>query len=381
MSGLILNISIIGMLTIFVIVVILIFFPIKLNINQLNFLWFTFIISLAIFSFFAEPIVGADLWSHYYDIDCMRDGIKNIKGTSPLFVWTLWEYIVSLTSNNGWLPFSAVLIFGYLIAKVVNDYLRKNKYSSQQVIIYYLAVLGSCYVYYIVSGIRNAVAFALWMYFYYFFYKKKRGIYYLACIFILFLHLSPIIIILINFIYERFLKDKKHSIRNMLIIYLGVLCLFNLSFIPRILSNSSISFLNLIGSKWLIYLDYNISRISMYNLVRLIGMIYMLALSVYLIYKKRKLELFDCFIFFTFIFNSIIILFERVSYMVGICSFYSIIQCGNLLNARWKKNLFYITSGMIFLFQVLFSFYAMFPAINFNGHSYYEVWRMFNIFK
>ena len=380
MNDIIFNIAKGNMILCFFICIIFIVFPIRMKRNKLIFLWYYFMVSLAVFSFFSEPSVSDDLYQHYVRIDLFRLG-EDSYSDSPLLMWKLITFLVSRTRNNGWLPFFSVLIFGVLVGSVVNDYLKKeDKYVTRQFIIYYFAVLGGCPVFYIISGVRNALVFAIWVYTYYFYYKKKI-VYYAVCIISSLIHPVILLVAFIALVHEKFIsKNRNYLLTRVLVPCIVIFVAFRFSFIQNVLQGSSISYLRLIGSKLRSYSEYTASVGNTENTIRWIIMIYCLFMSALVIWKTKRIGFFQFVVIITVSFSSIIILFERLSYLVGLCSVYGITECSKMIRSRYMRTLFYWVSFAVFSFQLLFSFYAMFAHIEFNGHSFHQFWTQFNVF-
>lgn len=346
--------------------------PVRISAKGICLWWFLFVSSLAIFVWYAEPSVSDDLYRHYENINQIRNHGETIFNSSPLLVWRLMLWLVSLTDSNGWLPSMAVLIWGYAIGKITYDYIKTHTYSTRIIFIYFIGLLGSCSVFYLVSGVRCATSMAIWAYAYYFYYNDSKKKFYIVSLVSMGLHLLPLFMLFLSFIYERIIRSTKKYVLLKTIIFVFLISLLVRSVVvPQLLQAMSTPYVALVAQKWFDYMDRGIedtviveTRIKIFFLI--------VVLLIGLARKKIKID-FVSFIAITAL--SLIpmaILMERLPYFIGI---YLLPTLNEWYMERYKYTpvIMIIVIG-VFVFQSAFAVHEMFAHIAFGGyylHAYF----------
>lgn len=372
MKDIIFNLSIIGLFVILIITVLVLICSIRLNRKSIIVLWSFFIVSLAVFAYFAEPSISDDLYRYYLTINRIRRGITDTDFThSPLILQRIWFTIIAKTGNNGWLPTTAVLAFGYFIGSVANDYMKKNNVATRIIILYLLACLGCCSVFSLISGVRNVVAFAMWYYAYYFFYEKKKLLYFAITILAALLHTAVIICFILALIYHYYLKMRAGGKEYVKIIIIILLISYVLPspLIGNILSRIPNTYANLMASKWNYYFQYEGIVGDTGSLIIRAVVLFFTISAIYLIVKNKGKITFSEFILSIGIPMSISnIIFERFIILIGIVSLPTLDNVYKNMS-KPARILYYICMLGLLSIRILLSFYSMFVYMRFNGQS------------
>lgn len=342
-------------------------FPIKLRSNQLILSWMIFIVALATMGLFIDPGRELDLYRIYGEINLVRAGNMSLADTPYKLVWVMY-WLVSKTNRNGWIVFMTVILWGICIAKIMQNYLRDNKYLTRNIIIYLLAALGGCFVVHLLSGIRCALAAAIWSYAYMNCYSTNKKKYYLLGCVSLLLHSLGGILLLGTLIYE--ILQKRKSIWSYVLCF-GVIVLLgfvlnNIQMFSGFISNNSI-YGELIGNKIASYsirgADYQQSRELLF---RIITSIY-LFVCIYLLHRKgnTKYEIIGFFILVMYAGYNMSILFERMPYVLGICSL-PIINETFYVKKNGKTVFFYGVGILVFTLQIMWGIYETVSWLHFS---------------
>lgn len=364
----------------FVILMITIMFfiiPIHLKPRDIMVLWYVFIVALAVFAFYAEPSFSDDLSDHYRNIRYFREGTINIF-YSPLVLWNTLLWLVSLTKYDGLLPFASVLIWGIFIGKTLTLYLQRHAYKTRTMLIYFVAALGSCSVFYIISGVRNAMVVAIWVYAYYFWYEQNRKKYYMLCLAVVAIHVIALLLIILCWLYEYIVrKGKQMSFAKMLIPVFVIGLLLNSTFLEALMRFLPSAYFSLVSSKFSSYKEeYSFNeRWILENQIKLLVLFVIFVCELYLYFKKKKKMEYNLFLILcTIALSSMPIFFERMIYIISVLSFSSLNETLNEWKP-WQRTFLSCVIMAIFAGQLFFSFYAMFSHISFNGTLYRETMR------
>lgn len=371
MDDIIFNLSIFSLFLCLAIIGLILLLSIGLGRKKLLILWFFFIIALSGFAYFAEPSPSDDLYRYYLNINRLRNGIPNVQFVeSPLILQKIWFFLIAQTNNNGWLPATAVLFFGFFVGSIANDYMKKNNVATRIIILYFLSCLGCCSVFSLISGVRNVIAFALWYWTYYFFYEKKKIVFYILTLVAALLHTAVVICLILSLIYHYYLKMKagKDFVKVVIIIVLIAYVLPS-PLIGNILARIPNSYANLMSQKWNYYFQYEGIMGDMGSLfVRLI-VLFFTGSAIYLIVRKRGEITFSEFILSIGIpmsFSNII--FERFIILIGLVSLPTLNNTYQIMSKRIR--FFYHGATLILLsIRILLSFYSMFVYMRFNGQA------------
>ncbi len=351
--------------------------PIHLKQKDVMLLWYIFILALATFAFYAEPSITDDLTNHYRTIRYFREGSITIF-YSPLIIWNSMLWLVSRTQNNGWLPFASVLVWGIFVGKTLNLYLKSHTYKTRTILMYFVAALGSCSVFYIISGVRNTMVVAIWAYAYYAWYDHNKRKYYMICLVTAAIHIVVLLLVLLCWLYEYIVrKGKQISFIKMLIPVFLIGLFLNSTFLDTLTQYTSSAYFNLIFSKFLSYKEeYTFNeRWILENQIKLIVLFVIFVCELYLYFKKKKKMEFNLFmILCTIALSSMPIFFERMIYVISVLSFSSLNETLNEWKP-WQRTFLSCVIMAIFAGQLFFSFYAMFSHISFNGTLYRETMR------
>lgn len=333
-------------------------------------LWYAFIISLAVFSFFAEPSVYDDLYSHYYDIDQIRNGygfrIGTLKGIGIVF------WLVSKLPSNGFLPFASVIIFGICIAEIAKEYYNKESYNTKNLIMYFVLATGSCNVFYIISGIRCSLVAVLWGLAYFKLYNHKKIkefiivelllslLHYIAILFFI-IHISYLILMKIN--------KKRAWISSLFVFVVFIIITKNSQAIGKLLllfgSNSTGS----LGDKWVLYTTDYTGGMEIENTLRFITIIILVVCYFYPQRKKKEDEKFILYLAAVYLSTNIgfTIIAERLPYLIGVVSLPLI----DSSMKKYGKGRFFIQLLLFvfFIVQLLYGFHSMFSHMKFYGYD------------
>lgn len=361
-----LDLLILAFIFITLICFLILFYPVRLTVKQATGVWMLFIFTLASLGFLVEPSPELDLYRMYIEIDEFRDGSRKIFD-SPLFAMNIIYWLVSHTNNNGWLVFGTVVVWGLCIREILKQYLRNNTYNSKAVILYFFAANAGCFVVYLISGIRSTLTAAIWCYAYFIWYDRKQWIYYLLVLSSVFIHVFGLILLGLTFLYY-FLQRKK-SMSAYLITF------FIIMVIGYILNNSSsLPFLSSAGIR---YVDFVLDKIRVYSirgyefqqtrefLHRIMNGGFLLICLLHLHRKgEMKYEIFGFFILVMFAGYNMSILFERMPYVLGICTL-PIINASVLTSKKIGKLVFISLGTVVFGLQLLWGVYETSIWINF----------------
>ncbi len=365
------NFSVLTLGTCAVIILILALVPVKISKKGILNFFSILILSLAVFSFFAEPSVSTDLYRHYIWMDNFEDYIK---GNRALVIWNFMMWVVIQTGSNGFLPAGCIIIWGYLIKKIIGNYLSENEYSAQAVFLYFMSLFSGCALYYIISGIRSTLVSAVVAYAYYILRTNSKTRYYLLIIFASLIHVFALVLFLIIEVYERFIKgNSRTAILKVILVVFAVTLLINSSLTINFLQLIPGSYGSLLVSRWNLYLQY-VDRDTLENSFRFFYVAFFLIITIINIIKNRKIKFFDWLIIVAICASPMMIFFERMPYFIGICSLTSINE--SFINFNGVKRIVFQIALYFIAFMFLFFFvYTLFAHVNFNGHSYYEFWR------
>lgn len=145
-------------------VIILIYFCIidkNINKNLIVCISIIIILSLSTIAFMLNPSKSNDLYRHFEMIDIFRntnfeanDELNEVFGAKILF------YIVSFFPSNHLLPVISVLITYGILFYMIKDFVKNKNVSTRCVAISVFLGIAICDYVSVVSGIRNAIAFA-----------------------------------------------------------------------------------------------------------------------------------------------------------------------------------------------------------------------------
>lgn len=146
------------------IMIILIYFIIinkKCTLRVLRILLISTIVALAIIAYCIEPKITNDLYRHFQGIDYIRTyGFTAMKTYDEAIGAKILFYIVSLLPNNHFLPAIAAIITYGILFYIILDFCKNNNTSSRIVAVAILLNFSMCTYSTVISGVRNAMAFA-----------------------------------------------------------------------------------------------------------------------------------------------------------------------------------------------------------------------------
>lgn len=329
------------------------------------------IVSLSAFSFFAEPKPSTDLYRYYVWLEGLNEYVSRNR---VLVVWNFIMRTVKLTGNHGFLPAGCVMLWGYMVFKFLKEYLNKNEYSSQAVFLYFISLFSGCGLYYIISGLRSTLIAAIIAYAYYVVRGKNKPAYYLLIAASAFIHIFALMLFMIIEVYEKFIKvSDRTAIFKMLLAVLIISFFINSDVTVRLFRLIPGEYGNLLALKWNAYIHYD-NMYSMENSFRIFYIGFFVVFTFIKLIRERKIDFFDWLILVMAAASPMVIFFERLPYLMGICSLTAINDF--IVNSKAVGRFIYKISLYIISCLFLFFFvYTMFAHINFNGHSYYEFWH------
>lgn len=355
---------------------------IRVSYKAVRIWWAVFILALAFLGLYAEPSVSDDLYRHYENINRITHGTLSIKDTVR-YTEFIYFWLIGKTGIWGLLPFSAVLIYGIFIWKIVDLIVYDTgKGKGNYVLLYLFAVLAGCGIFYIVSGIRFSLAVAVWYYCYLKFYKNKKTLYYLFCISLLLLHTATGLFIILALIHNRLFR----TVHGMILIKIGafIFCVFlfvRLGLAEKILSFFNFGYGKEILSKYMLYKEKSgvrsVGDIRTYLLYVYYFIMFWAALCWYrrekyfgnLAITNSFLALFTC---------GFVIFFERMSYLLGVTSLPMLEYMYRGKVPLSEKRVFFFVSGFFFGIMAFHSFYVMLCHTQFNGVDFrYEIFNFF----
>lgn len=353
------------------------FIPVALSKKIISISWWILIFMLALFSFYAEPSISDDLYRHYHGIDAIRNGQNETHG---VFGFYLMQWIVAQTPYNGLLPSVNILVWGWLVYKILMNYIEQNKYSSASVKIYILALFGGCNIFYLVSGIRCALVSAIWVFAYELFYKKGRiKQYYILSLFAMSIHYITILYMILLIVYNFINKNKlKQGQRYIIILLIGIM--ISITYKLGLQALGSIGFTNEYMKNLVLkatgYLSYE-GLMPVETILRYIFIIMLLFINIILLINN---DFKNNFIFFlltcSFALSGVPIFFERMAYVSGIISIYTINALASNRSIKYRRGILFIF-GVVCLVQVLYAIHSMNSHIMFNGYDVKNVLRDF----
>ncbi len=355
-------------------------FPVKLKPKYILGLWYIFIISFAIFCYYAEPSKSDDLYRHYANIDRIRNGREYntyLLGVRIIFL------LVSKLPENGWLPCLTILSWGYFISEIIKDYLYHNKYKTKAVLIYFLVLLGGCNIFYLVSGIRCALVSSIWAYAYIIFYLKgKKREFYIWEVLGASIHYIGIVFIILHIIYTFFIENKKRNnwLKYMIFLLLGALVTNLLPFLSGSLAYFTSDNSSVFNQKVNMYLSYE-GMVFFENFLKVLAMIIIFLCCIKIRNRKDAVIHIEIYFLLTILATSSMVIFvERIPYLVSIMALPIIDKTVNDLAAS-KRKLFYILSGSLYMLQFVYACHRMFSHIEFNGYNIKNIFgNLFSLF-
>lgn len=368
------NLSILVMILALIMVIMGVLLPIRYGRITIMVLFYSIIIAISIFAFFAEPGKSSDLAIFYESISGIKYGYIVNQGDEALIVWKIILKIIALTDNYGYLPFLFIIMWGILVGKILNHYMLKNMYQTKTIMLYFIALFSGCSMYYMISGIRNTFVCALVFFGYYFYYQKKKSIYYFIVVVASLIHIFAIILFLLIEIFERMIKRNENNKLVKLLIVVLVISLLIRTDIPfYIFETIPGGYGDLLENKWQDYVVYS-KILSPEKMIQFIWMGYLLYFSIKNFITRSKVMLADWLIVIAFALSPMIIFFERMIYFIGIASLPIINEAYYKINKRYRY-LYVCASFVVFATYFLFTMYSMFAHIRFNGNDYHSFWK------
>lgn len=250
----------------------------RINFSKKQFVlfWAIFVLSLSVMAYNMKPQIGWDINSHFAEVNQIRGSglsffnflFKNnnsIGGYTSLLTFNIMRYIVAkISQNNFLLPAICVVIDYSILGYIVMDWSSHN-IGNYKISIFTL-LLNLAFTPYIhaISGMRNILsAYIMGLAVYLYLYKKKHIVLLIILIFAA-ATIHPAAIITVPFIF----------LAKMNIGSIGFVAVFIISALAeplaRRLSQSQISYLALIGRKYIIYTaenQYRASRTPLYGVL------------------------------------------------------------------------------------------------------------------
>ena len=276
--------------------IVLITFPYKIikNKKYVKISFLLFALSLSYFAYYFKYSLGADLTRHYKWMDEIRNShmsfieflLQNDKGIGnssyvDLYTFNILRYfVISISDKNNLLSALCVFIDYLIIGYIFIDYsfqLRKNCRIS---ILTFLLCFSFLPYVFAASGLRNALGaclMALGIYLYLF---KQKSVVILIIITFLAMTIHPIVLITIPFV---IMAKKGFNVTAYFVVFI-ISALIPV--IARIMLNSDIRYLKLMGRKYFKYTSeeqYFASRAPLYVVILLISIL----LLYYFCFNKK----------------------------------------------------------------------------------------------
>lgn len=183
--------------------------------KHLKIYFFIVALILATIAFFFQPSADMDLYKHYQTIDYFKihgwDYVKTTYIFKTLPIYGVYFYLISLLPVKEFLPAVTVFITYFLSFNLIYKISRDNNIKKSYIMITFsFFILGTDYLS-VISGIRNMLAFSIFVYFLYIdlVEKKHKLLCFLIYIALCALHDSVIILVLFRIIvciYNRFTR-------------------------------------------------------------------------------------------------------------------------------------------------------------------------------
>lgn len=346
----------------------------KLKPRSIMALWYTFIITFSVLVLVSEPAdPGPDIARIFPRIDVVRRN-GNFDTYGGMYVFGLMLWLVAKTPYNQLLQVGTVLAFGFLVGRVVEDYITKesDRYSTKAILIYFWAALGGVSAFQLISNIRTALVCAIWVYCYHFYYKnkKKKLKYYLIMFVALFIHTFTAVLIgltIVNSLFEK-LFGKNKMVPTAVLLFFIVL-LVKTPVMPTVLRFTGIPYLMMLARKWTGYMGYT------YNfkefVVKSLPLMFYVPCAIFTYGEaKREHGLMNFTVLVTIAAGGMLIFYQRLLYAIGLFSFSSL----NEIATHNKYRVLYLLAAYVSIcLQMLFGFHEMFSHFVFNGINFRDM--------
>lgn len=278
------------------------FKKIRLSKRQFIFLWAFFVFSLSVFAYNQSlNYINSDMVRHSSSMNQIRNSgisflnflfnnVNSVGGLSynNLFTFNIIRYIViKITSNNLLLPAICTVIDYSIIGYIIADWSYQN--NGKYRLDFFTLILNLAFTpyVYVITGLRNALAACLIGLGAYLYLYKKKKITILIVLSLMAVTVHPAALMTIPFIFLAKLNIE----------FLGFAAVFLISALAKpaaeFFSNSTISFLALIGRKYLIYTSDNQFRAgnaSLYAVLIISGVYIIIYFLFYNWNKKSEIQ-------------------------------------------------------------------------------------------
>lgn len=285
----------------------------KIKINKNILMSITIAFLAGILSYFWIPTEEHDLYRYYIILDKLNyfnkeDVLKLIFERGEIITMGYF-WIISQLGNYQLLQFFPTFIFYIIFSYIILDYSKLNLLDKKKIV--FVFIFSFCLYKYIsiVSGIRNALSFMIFVLALYFDYKKNKKslVYKILYIIPLFIHTSSIILIVLRMF--SFIKNNK---LQMMIYFLLTLVLIN----PLIISDLiniikivvNIEFLDFIQNRILLYYENIVFTLNNQSIYRLFECILFIIIFIFVGLKNNNIKEFILANFYNH-FTFIILLF------------------------------------------------------------------------
>lgn len=376
------NISICIIILITVLAMLFSVFPVcvKRGRKKIKICWYLLIFSFAIFSYYAEPSVSDDLFRHYADIDNIRRGVFSLD-YSALFVWQFFEWLVSKTNHNGWLPFFTIILIGFFIQQIQDEWFVEHSFSVRGSLLGYLSALAGLGIFSIVSGIRCTLVSAMLIYAYLSFYEKRRKKFYIISIIGCMIHTVGVLYIVLILIHNLIIvsKNRTKTVYRIVLTLVSLRILILLNVVEALFGYLPGKYGDLLLFKWNSYYGVKFENRTTGGigavLLFLLFAVYLFCI-LYLYTKKISFDsLIVSVIFIVVLGSGIDIFYDRMAMACGLLGMPLLLEMSNILKGI-RKMFFLWTTYLIFGIEILYSTYSMCCHISFNGNYYREFFRM-----
>lgn len=254
------------MIVLLSVIIFLWIFSLAYSKKRLNSYFLLVALVLAVLSFFYEPTIRSDLYTHYSDLSNIRSfGWSFINSNSKfegLFVYQWYFYFISLLPCNNFLPLITTFIVYYLPFRRIYYLSEKHQLTKKQIMAVFIFVLFSLHYSGVISGIRNDLAFSVCSYFLYIDLVENKNRLLCFGIYIAMALLHPSVAIIVFMRMMVYLSNKYLS-KGLLVFLLGWTLFLDkiINYIQQFTSNA---YINLLLSK---LIGYTVDEANIANIL------------------------------------------------------------------------------------------------------------------
>ena len=375
------NISVSVVVIVICLAAVFIIFPvsIKKGRKKVKICWYLLVFAFAVFAYYAEPSISDDLFRHYNDIDNIRQGKFSVD-YSALFGWQLFEWLVSKTNHNGWLPFFPIILIGFFVQKIQDEWFTEHSFSVRGSLLGYLSAFAGLGVFSIVSGIRCTLVSTMFVYAYLCLYKKNRMRFYIVSFLGCMVHAVGALYLMTVLFHALIIvsKNKTKAVIKIIFILICLRLLILTNVVEKIFGYLPGKYGELLLLKWNFYHNVRFEDRPMGELgIILIFLLFTIYVFCILYLYTRGIS-FDSLvvsvIFIIVLGSGMDIFYNRMAMICGLLGMPLLMEVNNMLRGIKKLSF----SWIVFLILgsgIFYSTYSMCCHISFNGNYYREFFR------